>query len=320
MTKLMTSIACLQLAEKGLVDFDDPALIEKHCPLLVKVPILEGYSDDGKPITKQRKNPITLRRLLTHTSGCGYAVVNPLLGRWEQENKILSWVRPGATVESIATPILFEPGTKFQYGVGIDWAGFVVMSVTGNSLEEYFKENIWGPCGMTSTSFYPTDDIKSRLMHMCGRDAEGNITLQDGFRPIPKLKPEDITFLSGGGGTLGTLKEYLTMLQHILACKDKEGGIISPASFKLLFTPSLPPRDETNTCAKNMGGMLAMMGDSDEPQFTSGDKLNHTLGLALFEADSSKGPKAGSGFWGGAAKTSYWIDPASGIAVSKLHR
>lgn len=312
MTKLMVGIACLQLHEKGLINYDDPEFINKHLPELAKQMILEGYGDDGKPILKDRKNPLTLRHLLTHTSGVSYGVMDPDLGRWEKENGIQPWMIPGATVASITSPLRFEPGTHFRYGMGIDWAGVLVERISGKSLEEYMKENIWTPCGMTSVSFYPNDELKSRLMQMCTRDKDGKIIQGDGMRPVPKLSPKDITFLSGGGGTLGTLKDYMTMLQHILACKDKDGGILSSASYRLLMAPALPR--ESEGVHKDLGFFMQMLGET-APEVTSGEAVNHSLGLCLVETDLEGRRKAGSGFWGGAAKTNFWMDPTAGIAA-----
>ena len=318
MTKVMTSIACVQLHERGIIDLDDPDVIEKYAPELAKQPILKGYTSDGpegKPIYEKRTRPMTLKHLLSHSAGIGYGALIPLLGRWERENNLPSWNAKHAVVEAYCVPLLDEPGTTFMYGYGIDWAGIIVWRVTGQTLEEYFSENIWKPCGVESITFYPRDDVRNRLMQLCGRDQDGKLIHIDGFRPVPRLRPEDIGVLSGGGHTIGPLKEYLVFLQHLLQCKDREGGILSPAGFKLLFTNALPPRDEKPEVYAALGAFLGSFGHKD-PGMISGDTVSHSVGLCLIEADSDFSRKAGTGWWGGAAKTEYWIDPEKGIIVS----
>lgn len=314
MTKLVVSVACLQLAEKGLVDFDDPDLVSKYCPELTAMPLLEGFTDAGEPITTTRKSPITLRQLLTHTSGLAYSFTLPAELRWEQATNRGKWFQNNATVDDFATPTHFEPGTRFCYSTSIDWAGILVWRLTGQTLDEYFNEHIWKPTGVTGMSFYPTDDIKKHLMGMSGRDSKGGLVAVDGFRPTQSLTPDQIGVLAGGAGLIGTVKGYMRFLQHLLACKDKEGGILSPASFKLLFTNALPPRAET-TAYTDLPGFLGPQ-KYIHADLLDGNSIDHSLGLAVTKVDSPDGRPAGSGFWGGVAKTRYWIDPVNGLIVS----
>lgn len=311
MTKLVTSLACLQLKERGLVDYDDAALIERVLPELCAAPVLLGYDGDVPRYTR-RTEAITLRRLLTHTVGQSYGDKNLL--RWERENLPRRWMEANAGVESFVTPLAVQPGTRFVYGLAIDWAGILVQRVTGLTLEEYFAKNIWEPIGVKSFSFFPTDDLRDRLMHMCTRTRAGELVHTDKLRPVPKLRPQDIGVQAGGGGLLGTAREYLVFLQHVLRCREP-GGIITPASWRELFTDSLPTPDASHDCQKSLGAFLKMRGYPEE-QYTSGDKVGYSPGLCLNLAASVNGRKAGSGFWFGAARSEYWIDPASGLVVS----
>lgn len=313
MTKLVTCVACLQLKERGLVDYDDPELIERVLPELCAVQILLRYEND-KPIYEKRTEPITLRRLLTHTVGQSYG--DPRGLRWERENLPRKWMEANAGVESFATPLLAQPGSKFVYGLAIDWVGILIMRISGQTLEEYFNEHIWAPLGLKSFSFFPTPELKSRLMKMCTRTKEGKLIHTSKLRPVPEMKPEDIGIQAGGGGLLGTMKEYLIFLQHVLKCRD-EAGIISPSSFRELFTDSLPPPDGSHDCQRALGAFLKMRGYPEE-QYTSGRSVGYSTGLCLNLAASENGRKAGSGFWFGAARSEYWIDPATGIVVSRI--
>lgn len=310
----------MQLWEKGLLDFDDEEILKKHCPELMEQKVLQGFDDNGQPNLVERTHPLTVRRLLTHTSGLTYNFLTPhLIGRWQVMHKKGGFLDKNAGVESLTEPLIFQPGTKYAYSIGIDWAGVLVSRISGQTLGEYFDEHIFKPCGVTKLTFFPTDEIKANLMQLCGRDEtpERNLIHATGFRSVPDLTPEDIGLHAGGAGLLGTLKDYLTLLRHVLQCKDRD-GVIKKSTFPLLFQSAFPPREEngkTHTCYTDLGQILGFLG-VDEDQYTSGEHASHSLALCVLEADSKYGRKAGSANWGGIAKTQFWIDPTTGIAVS----
>ncbi|BEI82851.1 hypothetical protein CcaverHIS002_0307190 [Cutaneotrichosporon cavernicola] len=318
-TKFITSLACLQLWEKGLVDYDDASLSEKHLPELASQQVLEGYNADGTPILVDRTAPLTLRRLLTHTSGLSYNFLKPeLIGRWEMTHNVPSFFAKNVGVESLVEPLTFQPGAQYGYSIGIDWAGVLVMRITGMKLGAYFDQHIFGPCGVKNLSFYPTPEIKDRLMQLCGRDdtPERNLIHIAGMRDVPNTNPEDIGLHMGGAGLVGSPRDYMTVLRNVLQCKDKD-GLIKQSTFPMLFENALPPREEegkSHNCYAHLGGTLTILGET-EPQFASGDKAFHSLALCVYDADSEYGRKKGSAFWGGIAKTKFWIDPASGIVA-----
>ncbi|KLT44390.1 beta-lactamase/transpeptidase-like protein [Cutaneotrichosporon oleaginosum] len=319
-TKFLTSLACIQLWEKGLVDFDDEELIKKHLPELVEQPVLEGFEADGTPRLVPRTTPLTLRRLLTHTSGLSYSFLTPeLIGRWQVMNKKPGFLDKNVGIEALVEPLTFQPGTRYGYGIGIDWAGVLVMRITGQKLGAYFDEHIFGPCGVKNISFYPTKEIKANLMQLCGRDAtpERNLIHTAGFRDVPALEPEDIGLHMGGAGLIGSPREYMTILRHVLQCKDKD-GLIKQSTYPMLFENALPPREKegkSHTCYRDLGGIISLLGDT-EVKFASGEKTHHSLALCVNDDDSENGRKKGTAFWGGIAKTKFWIDPATGIVVS----
>jgi CubicO group peptidase (beta-lactamase class C family) len=314
MTKMVTSIACLQLAEQGKVDFDDAEVINKHLPELVAQPILEGFEGD-KATTTQRTQPITLRRLLTHTSGLGYGFLDPVTQQYVTQRGRTGPLDGKGTVEGYTLPLRFEPGSHFMYGVGIDWAGILVERLTGQNLDEYFQEHIFRPIGVRGLTFYPTDDIKRDLMQMCGRGPDGKLVPVDGMRPIAKLTPEDIGQLGGGGGLLGTLHNYLLVTQEVLRCLDGNGKILNKQSAEKMFQDALPPRSPDYPVHTDLGKFMGMLGSTVPDQLT-GHAITHSLAFSVNTADSPYGRRAGSGAWGGAARTIYWIDPKSGICVS----
>nr|XP_031858552.1 uncharacterized protein CI109_006075 [Kwoniella shandongensis]KAA5525624.1 hypothetical protein CI109_006075 [Kwoniella shandongensis] len=313
MTKFITTIACLQLVDEGKIDLEDYDLVAKHCPEIGELQILEGYTDDGKEILTKPKNKINLLMLLSHTSGMSYTWNSANIARWGEEHNRPPWGK----IESYSQPLFAEPGTRWQYSVGIDWAGILISRVTGKSLEDLFKEKIFEPCGMKSTSFYPTDDIKSRLMTCCERDKDGKVRALDAppmgrILDASKVGP----VLSGGGGLYGTARDYLNLLRNVLASVDPEtkNPLISPKSFKLLFTDVLPSNPKIKA---DLAGMAKDQNVHDSALLTngSGGHIGHSPGLFLTLKDSANGRKAGSGNWDGAAKTYFWLDPATGVGA-----
>lgn len=323
MTKLVTSVACLQLIDRGLLALDDAALVEKLAPELCAMPILTSM-EGGKAVTQPRTQPITLRRLLTHTSGLGYNFTSPLLVQWQAANPPPNpsgskGAIHGKTLEGYTEPLLFEPGTQWKYSIGIDWAGILVERASGMDLEEYFHKYIFAPIGLTKEdiTFIPTDELRARLQKVCTYDTSGENKgkLRHGT-PLhpPELTAENIGQLSGGGGLYGTAKAYLRFLQAIL--QREAGGIVSAKGYETLFTDALPPRGEGNEVHKGLAQM-SLRQNYQDPDHIANDAqyLGHSVGLVLSLKDSVHGRKKGSGCWDGAAKTQYWLDPATGIAV-----
>lgn len=315
MTKLATAVACIQLLEQGKLSLDDPELINEHLPELAKQQILAGFDDDGKPQYKPRTKPLTLRHLLTHTSGLGYAFLNPDIERWEAATSALNWTQPRVGVEAIQQPLCFEPGEQFQYGIGIDWAGILVERITGETLQNYMVNNIFKPIGADTISFYPNDELKKDMQSMAVRDpSSGKIVAAPGWRDVANLTQADIRLHLGGAGLLGTLKDYLAFITELLRCQTRD-GIIKMSSSDLLFKSQLPPTEGgRDPYAAGQGAAHQFLG-VDISHWCDGSGVAWSLGVNVNADDSPHGRRAGSGQWEGVAKTKYWIDPATGIAA-----
>ncbi|CAK9783062.1 beta-lactamase/transpeptidase-like protein [Cutaneotrichosporon oleaginosum] len=314
MTKLVTSVACLQLMERGLVDVDDPKLVEEVLPELAAQPILAGYDGD-KVILKKRTQPLTLRHLLTHTSGSAYSFLGTPLVKWEKQTGHKAWTAKGAKLDSITTPLLFEPGTAFQYGHGIDWAGLLVERVSRLTLEDYFRKHIWSavPGECRSMTFYPTRRTKGRMMGMHGRKGR-RVVPEPGWRDVMAWDSMDMKFRFGGAGLFGTARDYTAFLQHLLACYQGREGMLRPETTRLLFEDAFPQGGEGDTCRKGLGRLMRDMGVS-QPGWHTGAELTHSLAMCVNTADSPHGRRAGSATWGGVARTQQWIDPSTGIVA-----
>ncbi|KAK7470274.1 hypothetical protein VKT23_001706 [Stygiomarasmius scandens] len=230
-TKLMTTVAALQLVERGLVDLDEDitrVLHEWKNPT-----VLTGFDEDGKPMTRPAKNKMTLRQLLTHSSGIGYDFLSPAIQRYLQSMGKVP--RLGQTLaESSVYPLLFEPGEGWEYSYSIDWAGVVVERLGGHGrLEEYMTKNIWGPLGITAATFRlkQRDDIRSHLVEMLTRDEEGRLK-------VSAISEALYTFSydAGGAGMFIKPTDYAKLLEALLR---NDGTILKPETVDLMFTPQL---------------------------------------------------------------------------------
>lgn len=296
MTKLVVSVAALQLVAAGKLSLDDPEIINKHLPELLTLKIIKSADDAGT----ERQKPITLRHLLTHTNGTGYDVMVPLLGEWAKKHGHAGVFESNATVKTFELPLIFEPGTAWNYSLGLDWGGILIERVTGQSLDEYFKEHIFGPLGAETLTFIPGDKHYKNLQQVVTRDAEKKLVVFPGIR---ETAPEKVKGqASGGAGLYGTSRDYLRFLQGILR-SQQPGGILPPDLTKLLFSNQLP--EAPKGTFKGQYDFANLIPHID-PALVANGQLTHSLGGFLTEADSKWGRKAGTMHWEGIYKSFYW--------------
>ena len=156
MTKAITTVATLQLVEQGQIDLDTP--ITAYLPDLEHLKVLDGFDDDGKPMLSSPKTSPTTRQLLTHTSGYVYEIWNANGLQSVASEQIDSLFAEGGN--GMMAPLAFSPGERWEYGIGIDWAGVIVETLSGKSLDVYFQEHIFAPLGMQD-SFYKVPEEKA---------------------------------------------------------------------------------------------------------------------------------------------------------------
>jgi len=193
MTKAITSTAAMLLVEQGKLGLDDP--IRQVLPELAAPQVLEDFSADGEPKLRPAKRAITLRHLLAHTSGFGYDIWNPDLLRYRQTMGIPEIMSCQNAVLNL--PLVFDPGERWEYGIGIDWAGKAIERVSGKALQSYFDENLTGPLGMKDTGFKLTAERRMRLARVHARQDHGSLE-QMSFE-----LPQEPEFQMGGGGLYG---------------------------------------------------------------------------------------------------------------------
>ena len=270
MTKAITSFAVVKLWEKGLIDFDDP--IKKYIPEFEYVEILDSFNEiDSSYTTRKRTKDITIRQLLTHTSGIGYDFIdgNPAIKAIYHKKKqdfmdygVLCFCDQDVTIgESIRklsnVPLHHEPGEKYTYGIGLDVLGYMIEIVSNKTLDVFFKEEIFDPLEMTDTYFYIPESKSERLVPVqtfnSGLSYNTNIVDNDSwvifedkrFNVNYPIEGERV-FFAGGCGLSSTVKDYYNFLSIFLnEGKFKGKQIIEKTTNDLIYKNQLS--DEFNT-------------------------------------------------------------------------
>jgi methyl acetate hydrolase len=298
MTKAITSTAALLLVQKGQLELYRP--IGRVLPELAAPRVLEGFSPDGELKLRAASKPITLRHLLTHTSGFGYHFLN---------RNLLNYLEKTGTPDlftgknaALNLPLSFDPGDGWEYGIGIDWAGKAVEKVSGQTLQVYFEENLFGPLGMLDTTFKLTPQQRSRFAGMHTRQSDGSlIRLEFDLAQDPE-------FQMGGGGLYGTAGDYLAFQQMFLRHGRAKGKrLLSPDTIEMLSqnqigSLQMPPWKSE---------IPALSNDGD---FFPGMVKKWSLAFMLNTEAVAEGRSANSMAWAGLFNLYYWIDRARQVA------
>ncbi len=190
MTKAMTCVAAMQLVEQGKLALDEP--LGERMSELASPRVLEGFDAAGAPRLRPARRPITLRHLLTHTAGFTYDIWNADMGRYAEYAGLPGIIE--CKNVSLRAPLMFDPGDRWEYGINVDWVGKTVEMVSGQSLDQYLRDHIFAPLGMTDTGFVLRPDQRSRLASMHARAPDGSL------QAIPFEIPQEPEFFMGGGG------------------------------------------------------------------------------------------------------------------------
>ena len=303
MTKAITGSAAMQLVEQGRLDLDLPA--SEVVPQLGEVGVLEGFDDDGTPRTRPARRPITLRNLLTHTAGFAYEIWNESIVRYQEVTGTPGII--SCQNAALTTPLLFDPGDRWDYGINIDWAGKMVEAVSGQRLGDYFREHLLEPLGMHDTAFRITDAMRARLSKIHQRGDDGS------FEPQMELEiPQDPEFEMGGGGLYGTVGDYLCFVRMILN-RGRVNG-----------TQVLAPETVETMTRNQMGNCLvcelktAIPPLSNDAEFFPGMPKTWGLSFMINAEEAPTGRTAGSLAWAGLANSYFWIDPARNVGGAYL--
>ncbi|KAK7016339.1 beta-lactamase/transpeptidase-like protein [Favolaschia claudopus] len=322
-TKLITTIAALQLVEQGKIALDTP--VETVLPELAN-PLVVTAQDEttGKILTTTpAKGKILFGHLLNHTSGLDYTLdetaepTGPSQGApsayvhhykdGEGASKFLDIVKGSLS----NVPLRFEPGTNFAYGVSIGCAGFVIERLSGKTLGQYFQDHIFSPLGITNMMFSLTPtQLKERLLPLSYRNKRGGVESWKGPDVIEQDRTA-VTLHQGGGGLYASLKDYLTILRHLLqisAGNAPANAILSRASVDSMFTPTLPPA----VAAQKLSPLI----DAFQPHLGIPDRsAQFGYGLCINTVDIPGKRRKGTGTWSGWAGTCFFVDRTAGLAA-----
>jgi CubicO group peptidase (beta-lactamase class C family) len=305
MTKAITATAAMQLVERGKLVLERPA--GDVIPQLGAAKVLEGFDAAGKPRLRAPKRPITLRHLLTHTAGFAYEIWNPSIAQFQQATGT-----PGITTctnAALGTPLVFDPGDKWEYGINIDWVGKMVEATSGQKLDRYFQDNIFGPLGMKDTSFKLSASQRARLASVHQRGADGSLA------PIEFGLPENPEFLMGGGGLYGTAGDYMTFCRMIM-----QDGTLNGAQVLRKDTVALMAQNHIG--ALEIGVFkTAIPALSNDVELFPGMSKKWGLSFLINTQAASTGRSANSLAWAGLANTYFWIDRTKrvcGVFLSQL--
>lgn len=306
MTKPLTSVAAMMLVERGQLALKDP--VANFLPEFGESQVFTGGSAES-PVLVPQERPMLIWHLLTHTAGLtyGFQQQDPVDEMYRAAG--FEWGYPdGFDLDDCcrvwaSLPLLFQPGTEWNYSVATDVLGRVVEVVSGRSLDRFFEDEILGPLGMHETSFSVPDERRERLADLFIPDGSTGRAVQ---APAVLDRRNPPRVLSGGGGLYGTIDDYLRFCQMIL-----NGGELDGARLLGRHTVSYMARNH-------------LPGDVDleaygRPLFseTTYDGIGFGLGFSVvIDAAANKVPcSEGELAWGGAASTAFWIDPAESLSV-----
>ena len=299
-TKAITSVAVMMLFEEGKFLLDEP--VSKYIPEFRNSTVIDKFNlADTTWTTVPAKRQVTIRDLLSHTSGIGYAQIgskeatamyakNKVIGGIGVEGYVLADVikRLGPL------PLFHQPGEKFTYGLNTDVLGYLVEVISGMSLDQYFRKKIFEPLGMNDTYFFLPSSKYARLVSLYTSDSTGihmmadTISLNGKFyRDYPKMNG---TYYSGGGGLSSTLYDYAIFLQMMLNRGEFNGKrILSRNTVRMMTMNQLAP---------------GVMGD---------DEFGLGFGITSPRKSAKLPLNTGSFEWGGMFATTYWVDPKEKI-------
>ncbi len=305
MTKAITATAAMQLVERGKLALDAPA--SQLAPSLAKAQVLEGFDAAGQPRLRAPKRPITLRHLLTHTAGYSYEIWSSDIAKYQAATNT-----PGITTctnAALTTPLLFDPGDRWEYGINIDWAGKMVEAASGQKLDAYLQQNVLGPLGMKDTSFSLSASQRARLASVHQRDDKGALA------PIEFGLPENPEFHMGGGGLNGTAPDYLAFAQMIMHSGRFNGAqVLRPETVEQMAQNHIGPLE--------IGALTsAIPALSNDVELFPGMSKKWGLSFLINTAQAPTGRSAGSLAWAGLANTYFWIDRSKrvcGVFLSQV--
>jgi CubicO group peptidase (beta-lactamase class C family) len=297
MTKIVGGVAAMKLVERGALDLDAP--VEKYRPEFAELQVLEGFNGD-KPILRAPKRKATVRQLMTHTSGLVYEFWNTNMAKYLEVTGNPSFLT--GKKQGIMYPLAFDPGERWDYGVGIDWLGQVVEAVSGKRLDTFCRAEIFAPLNMPDTDFECEGSKRSRLASVHARQPDGSLTV---IALDPPSHPE---IYGAGYGLYSTAGDFMRFLRMLLNRGSLDGA-------RILKNDTLDDALANHIGNLEIGNLKSVIpAVSCDAEFFPGMQKRHSL-LGLINLEQPRGMRsAGSHCWAGALNTFFWFDPPRNIA------
>ncbi|MCZ6643036.1 MAG: serine hydrolase [Gammaproteobacteria bacterium] len=293
MSKPITGVALMMLYEEGMFRLSDP--VEKYIPSFKGLTVATGEDENGIT-TEPADHPMTIRELMSHTSGLSYGIFSqsPVDKKYREVNMM----EPGSTLKDMidkmsGIPLRQQPGTIWHYSLSVDVQGYLVEVLSGKRFDEFLQERIFAPLSMVDTGFFVPPASVDRFAAVYTYNSEGKLTAppQNGAR-AGYLDPP--TFLSGGGGLVSTSTDYMRFCQMLLNGGELDGvRLLAPLTVELMHRNQLP---------------------LDYPEMTPGSGMGFGLDFAVvMDPVAADAISEGEYYWGGAAGTWFWIDPRENL-------
>jgi CubicO group peptidase (beta-lactamase class C family) len=301
MTKPVTGVAMLMLYEQGKWMPSDP--ISKFIPEFAHLKVFNGFDATGKMILVNPDHAPTMHELMTHTAGFSYGDGDSPVDAMYQSLKVRKAETLQQLIDELAQiPLNYQPGTKWRYSLSMDIQGYIVQKLSGQSLPDFLRDNLYAPLGMKDAAFFVPADKRSRFATLYENDGheglEPDTTNGSGMGDF--LTPP--TAPSGGGGMVSTAEDYYRFAQ-MLGNAGELGGvrILAPSTVRLMDTNHLPP------------SMLTGEFHVGAQTFRSGFGYGYNCAV-LFDPQAADLPDGkNTFFWDGAAGTWFWVDPANDL-------
>jgi len=297
MTKPVTGVAMMMLYEQGKWKPSDP--ISKFVPQFAHLKVYQGKDANGNPILVEPSHPPTMEELMTHTAGFTYGLFgdSAVDKMYLKENLFASKSLEEMIDKLAATPLLYQPGTRWVYSVSMDIQGYIIEKLSGQPLPEFFAQHILGPLGMKDSGFFVPKDKLSRFATLYRAGSGGELVELKGDEYLaPPAMP------SGGGGMVSTAEDYLRFAQMLLNRGELDGTrILSPASVRMMTSNHIAPALMTGEFG--IGGYKLKPG------------LGWGYDCAAYTDPAEAGSPVGRGtfYWDGAADTWFWVDPSNDL-------
>lgn len=303
MTKAITTVAIMQLYEKGELGLDDP--VHKYIPAFANQSVLETFNEtDSSYTTVPVKKPVTIRHLLTHTSGIAYGDFYPgkIKAVYNKFNMIgvglshKSWTTEEFINKLAKAPLIFQPGEKYMYGLNMDVLGRVVEVISGQPYNQYLTENIFTPLGMDDTYFYLPQEKHNRLAKVYTPTKEGYKLLgqASGLGAVDYPLKSGLSHFAGGGGLSSTAIDYARFIQALANNGELEGTrILGRKTIEVMSSDQMVSLNEKGQGYSNYPGLTFCLGFS----------------LISEKAKGLNSKSVGTYEWGGYFNTKFFIDP-----------